>query len=83
MNLRIHYVRNIDRNTKKMMIVYRRRHPQADWTDFIRIKRRRKEWICVAEMVQIEIVSLYRYLENNNQELLLEVKMKSVICGKT
>ena len=73
-------LRNLDRKTRKLLSVYRSLHPQAD-VDRLYVKRSQggRGLISVEDCVNIEVGSLYRYVEASKEKLLIAVKNENIL----
>ena len=70
----------MDRKTRKLLSVYRSFHPQAD-VDRLYVKRSQggRGLISVEDCVNIEVGSLYRYVEASKEKLLIAVKNENIL----
>ena len=70
----------MDRKTRKLLTIYRSLHPQAD-VDRLYVKRSQggRGLISVEDCVNIEVGSLYQYVVNSPERLLMATKIENVL----
>ena len=68
-------LRALDRKARKLLTIYRSLHPQAD-VDRLYVKRSQggRGLISVEDCVNIEVGSLYQYVVNSPESLLMATK---------
>ena len=73
-------LQEIDRKTRKLLTIYRTYHPQSD-NDQLYVKRKKGErgLISVEDAVNIEINSLRTYVNNNEEQMLTDVRREGRI----
>ena len=70
----------MDRRTRKLLIIYRSFHPQADVDKlYVKISQGGRDLISIEDCVNIEAGSLYRYVKAIKEKLLIAVKNEDIL----
>eukprot|EP00112_Aurelia_sp_Birch-Aquarium-sp1_P009261 Seg2045.5 transcript_id=Seg2045.5/GoldUCD/mRNA.D3Y31 product="hypothetical protein" protein_id=Seg2045.5/GoldUCD/D3Y31 len=83
-NLRVDELKAVDRKTRELLTIYRALHPQAD-VDRLYYKRADggRGLISVEDCVEIEVNSLFSYVEQSKEPFLKAVKEENLVSSGT